>query len=109
LSIANPTAASDAFRVVEGSGDVRAYSIPEIVGQEPAGELFIVKVDIEGGESRLFRSETAWVRAPALIVMEPHDWLYPGEGTTRNFRRSIADLIIDVVVRGENIFCFRAD
>ena len=56
LRIANPGAASDAFRVLEGEGDVRAYSISEITEMEPAGELLLVKVDIEGGESGLFRA-----------------------------------------------------
>ena len=106
LRIADASAASDAFRVVEGEGDIRAYSIPEIAAMEPDGEILIVKIDIEGGELALFRSNTAWITEPALIIIEPHDWLYPGEGITGSFRRAIADLRIDIVMRGENLFCF---
>jgi FkbM family methyltransferase len=108
LHIANPDGASDAFRVVEGDGDLRAYSIPEIVSLEPRGELFIVKVDIEGGEASLFRSNTEWARDAALIIIEPHDWLYPGEGVTSTFRKVIANLPADLMMRGENLFCFAA-
>jgi FkbM family methyltransferase len=108
LCITNEDAASDAFRVVEseGNGEVRAYSIDEITDMEPGGDLFIVKIDIEGGESALFRSNTGWLEKPALIIIEPHDWLFPGESVTRSFRERIAGLPIDLVLRGENIFCF---
>jgi FkbM family methyltransferase len=68
LRIANPDAASDAFRVVEGEGDLRAYSVIEICRMERRGDLFIVKVDIEGGESGLFRSNTDWMADPALMI-----------------------------------------
>jgi FkbM family methyltransferase len=106
LCIANEDAASDAFRVIEGAGDLRAYSIGEILDMQPRGDLLIVKVDIEGGESALFRSNTEWMERPALIILEPHDWLYPDENITHAFRQRIADLRIDLILRGENIFCF---
>jgi hypothetical protein len=50
-----------------------------------------------------------WMKDCALIVMEPHDWLYPGERTTQSFRRAIADLPIELVMRGANLFCFAYD
>jgi FkbM family methyltransferase len=106
LCIVDALAASDAFRVIEGEGNIRAYSIPEVAAMEPDGEIFIVKIDIEGGESALFRSNIAWITEPGLIIVEPHDWLYPGEGITQSFRRAIADLRIDLMMRGENLFCF---
>ena len=109
LRIANPDAPSDSFRVIEserGDGDLRAYGISEICAMEPQGDLFIVKIDIEGGERKLFSSNTVWVKDAALIVMEPHDWLYPGENVTSAFRQCIASLPIDLVIRGENIFSF---
>jgi len=111
LRIANPDAPSDSFRVIEderGEGDLQAYGIREICAMEPQGDLFIVKIDIEGGERKLFSSNTAWVKDAALIVMEPHDWLYPGENVTGAFRQCIASLPIDLVIRGENLFSFAA-
>jgi FkbM family methyltransferase len=107
LSIANPGAGAGAFRVVENDGHLRAYTISEITALAPQASLFIAKIDIEGGEDALFRGNPDWPRDAQLIVVETHDWLLPGAGTSRNFRRSIADLPIDLLARGENIFCFR--
>ena len=106
LRISNPEAGAGAFQVVEGDGGIRAYSIPEIASMEPGGNLFIVKIDIEGSEAALFRGNTDWLEQPNLIVIELHDWLYPGEGTSHNFLQHIAQLPIDFLFQGEHVFCF---
>jgi FkbM family methyltransferase len=106
VGIANPDAGAGGFRVAEGGGDVRAYTIPEIVkaaGDEP----FIVKIDIEGGEDALFRSNTDWLSAAHLTILELHDWMLPSQGTSRNFLRCISETSVDVVFQGENVFCFK--
>jgi FkbM family methyltransferase len=108
LIISNPKAGAGAFRVVEGEGPLRAYSVREIVGMQERGALFIVKIDIEGGEAALFRSNIEWVAEPALIAIELHDWLYPGEHTSSNFLRAISSIPVDVLFRGENVFCFKS-
>lgn len=79
----------------------------EITALAPQASLFIAKIDIEGGEEALFRGNPDWPRDAQLIVVETHDWLLPGAGTSRNFRRCIAELPIDLLARGENLFCFR--
>ena len=105
LHIENPDAGAASLRTAEG-GDLRGYTIPEII-KEANGQLFIVKVDIEGAEAALFRSNTDWFAEASLVVLELHDWLYPGQGTSRNFLRCLSDQPIDLVYRGENMFCFR--
>jgi FkbM family methyltransferase len=107
LLIGNPEAGAGAFRVVEGEGDLRAFSVPEISAMETGGKLFIVKIDIEGSEATLFRSNTEWAEDADLIVIELHDWLYPGEGTSRNFLRRVSHLPIDFLFKGEHVFCFK--
>lgn len=107
LGIANPEAGAGAFRVVENDGALQAFTVPEILALTPQASLLIAKVDIEGGEDALFRSNTEWMRDAELIAVETHDWLLPGAGTSRNLRRCIADLPIDLLFRGENLFCFR--
>ena len=67
------------------------------------------KIDIEGGEADLFSNNDAWVDRFPLIVIELHDWLLPGTGSSRNFLRAIAGRNFDVVFRGENLFCFNND
>jgi FkbM family methyltransferase len=108
LKIENPEAGSASFRVIEGEGSLRAFSVPEILAMEERGELFIVKIDIEGGEASLFRSNTGWVKDPALIVIELHDWKYPGDGTSQTFLQTIASASVDFLAWGENFFCFKA-
>ena len=106
LQIRNPDAGSASFRVAEGVGNIDSWTIPDII-QCANGELFIVKIDIEGCEEALFRSNTEWMSEAKLIIIELHDWLYPGEGTSRNFFKQIAHHAVDIVFRGENMFCFK--
>ena len=108
LTIINPAAGAGAFRVVEGEGNLRAYSVPEILSMEPRGQLLIAKIDIEGGEKALFRSNTDWIREAEMITIELHDWLFPGEHTSQNFLTAAAALGLDFVFRGENVFCFKS-
>jgi len=107
LRITNPTAGAGAFRVEEGVGDIRSYTISELANEYR--ELFIVKIDIEGGEAGLFRSNFQWLEAVHLSILELHDWLYPGQGTSHNFLRAISEREVDFVFNGENVFCFRSD
>jgi FkbM family methyltransferase len=108
LRIADPAVGAGAFRVVEGEGRLRAYAVPEILAMEERGALFIVKIDIEGGETSLFRSNTAWVGEAAMIAIELHDWLYPNERISQNFLRCISAFPVDFLFQGENVFCFRS-
>jgi FkbM family methyltransferase len=108
LGIANPTAQAWGFRMSEGEGDVASYTVPDIVAMAERGRVLIAKIDIEGGENALFRSNLDWVSQARLIVMELHDWRYPGDGTSANFLRCIAAQPIDFLSQGENIFAFRA-
>jgi FkbM family methyltransferase len=97
------------FRVGEsGSVPVSMVSVPELLQEAEALQLFplICKIDIEGGEAALFAKNTAWVDQFALIIIELHDWMLPGEGNSRNFLRTIAANDFDFIYRGENSFCF---
>jgi FkbM family methyltransferase len=97
------------FRVGEsGSVPVAVVSVPELLAEAEALQLFplICKIDIEGGEAALFAKNTAWVDRFALIIIELHDWLFPGEGNSRSFLRAIAANDFDFMFRGENAFCF---
>jgi FkbM family methyltransferase len=93
----------------DGKGkQVTLYSAAGIVADCKASGVqpFLCKIDIEGGEADLFRDNTAWVSEFAVIVIELHDWLFPGTSNSRNFRRAISDLDADFVYRGENVFVF---
>jgi FkbM family methyltransferase len=97
------------FRVAQnGTVPVSMVSVPELLEEADAQQLFplICKIDIEGGEAALFANNTAWVDRFALIIIELHDWLFPGEGNSRNFLKTIAAHDFDFMYRGENAFCF---
>lgn len=110
LKITNPDAGAAAFRVEEldwESEGLRAYTIPEICEMEGVSNPFIVKLDIEGAQSSLFRSNTDWVVNTHLITLELDDWLLPWQGTSRRFFSCISKYPFEYLFREESIFCFR--
>ncbi len=97
------------FRVEPtGTLPVRVITVPQILASEAMASCFpfICKIDIEGGESGLFSRNVDWVDSFALIIIELHDWLLPGQSNSQNFLRAISDRDFDFLHRGENIFCF---
>lgn len=101
LSIVNPDAEPWAFRVKEGDGPILGFTI----GQLSEGKhILVVKVDIEGAEKELFRSNTCWMDQTDLIAIELHDWLFPNCGTSQSFMKAIAGRPHQVAMRGENLF-----
>jgi hypothetical protein len=66
----------------------------------------IVKVDIEGGEAALFRSNIGWLDHTDLLICETHDWLFPGQGTSRTLFSAIAGRKFEVIQKGEYISFF---
>lgn len=64
---------------------------------------FILKVDIEGGEKNLFNKNDNIVDNFKVVIVEPHDWLYPGERTMSNFLANISNLNRDFIILNENI------
>ena len=69
------------------------------------GALFLIKMDIEGGERDLFDDATL-AQDTACLIVELHDWLYPNQHTTRSFLRFLAHADREIAVCGENIVVF---
>lgn len=112
LEIADPGAEKFAYRVQEARPSSRrlieAVTIPSLMRQFGARRNLIVKVDIEGGEYALFRSNTGWLDHTDLLIAETHDWLFPGEGTSRTLFQALAGRTFEVIQKGEFIsFFFR--
>lgn len=110
VNIANPEAHSWAFQVAE-SQDKQENSIPTVTIDDARqlvkdNELLIVKVDIEGAEEQLFRSNVEWVSKAAMVSIELHDWMLPWGGSSRNFFRAVRELQFDFLLAGENAFIF---
>lgn len=83
--------------------------VPVVTVQDccKAGKLFIAKIDIEGFEKDLFASNTGWIEEAAVVAVEPHDWLMPGEFTSRHFLTELAKHPFEVVIKGENLIFVR--
>ena len=67
---------------------------------------FILKIDIEGAEAECFEINSPFLNRAALVIMEPHDWMIPFQGVTKNFYKEISKHDFDILMFGENIFCF---
>lgn len=112
LEIANPEAEKFAFRTREAATasavGIEAVTIGAIMQRYRARRNLIVKVDIEGAEQALFRSNTDWLDHTDLLTVETHDWLFPGQGTSRTLFQAIAGRDFEVIHKGEYIsFFFR--
>lgn len=98
------------FRVVDhGTTKVPTISPKTILQNLSNNTLlfpFIFKIDIEGGEEKLFQNNLEWMNLFPLIVIELHDWMLPFQGSSHNFIKAIAEREFDILYIGENIFCF---
>jgi FkbM family methyltransferase len=109
LRIANTVAGGSAVRLTsEGTGeDVPAMTVADVLAQVEAEEILLAKIDIEGGEAALFATNLAWLDQTHALAVETHDWLYPGEGTSRTLFAAIAARHYDFLTHGENVLLFR--
>jgi FkbM family methyltransferase len=112
LEITDPGAEKFAYRVREtqarSATSVETVTIGDVMERYGATRNLIVKVDIEGGESALFRSNIGWLDRTDLLIVETHDWLFPGQGTSGTLFSAISGRNFEVIHKGEYIsFFFR--
>lgn len=114
LHIVDPSAGKNAFRTNpdgDGTVTVPGMTVGALIERyrEQGCIPFAIKIDIEGAEAELFSSDLEWIDAFPLMMVELHDWLFPGERTSRSFLRAIAELDRDFVYLDENVFSIRND
>lgn len=96
---------TETFSGSEDEPFVTSVTMPEIfAAMERDFFPFIVKIDVEGAEKDIFSGDNEWIERTPLIIIELHDWLLPGEGTSAPFLRAVSNLERDFVHIGENIF-----
>jgi FkbM family methyltransferase len=102
--LVNPGKGNDSFQTeVSQAGSVRLVSVEGILRQQDDATVpFLIKIDIEGFEQNLFEKNVGWIDRFPVLVTELHDWLFPGQGKSRNFLTAIAGLARDFVHHGEN-------
>lgn len=112
LRIDNPGAGTAGFHLSvateQETGSIRGYSPYELIRAVSPEPLFAVKMDIEGAESEVFAGNVeSWIAEASMIMIEIHDWLLPGRGTSQNLFRALGQYTYDVVLSGENMVLFR--
>ncbi len=107
ISLRNPSGEPWACQTEEDAhGSVATVTVPDLLKRWPDGAPLIVKIDIEGHETALFRSNTGWTETTPLVVFEMHDWLFHWRGTGDAMFRCLTRSRRDYLIRGENIFAF---
>jgi FkbM family methyltransferase len=92
----------------DDDGGIRIVTIPEILDAADDAELLLAKIDIEGFEEDLFSANIEWIDRASAIIIEPHDWMFPRRGTSRNFRRCLDARDFELLISGENLIFVRA-
>jgi FkbM family methyltransferase len=89
-----------------GSGpEIAMATVETLLAAKPEHRYvpFILKIDIEGGEQALFEGNCSAISRFPLIIMEPHDWLLPGQGSSLPFFRFHAAAGREFCMKDENI------
>jgi FkbM family methyltransferase len=104
--LSNPLGESMGYRTTEDHGtEIPILSVVTILTSKPPSTYapFLLKVDIEGAEKSLFASNTSAINQFPLIILEPHDWLLPGQLTSVEFFRFHAENGREFAMKHENI------
>ena len=93
----------------DGPG-IPSVTVPELMARVADASPFIIKIDIEGAETKLLRSQTEWMDAFPLVVFETHDqmfhWLGPWQGSAHSFFSTLSRRKREYLIKGENMFAF---
>jgi len=91
---------------VLSGGEISMITLASLLSSAASEQCapFILKLDIEGSEAGMFDDTGNPARTFPIIIIEPHDWMLPGEGSSRSFFRFHAESGRDFLSRGENVF-----
>jgi FkbM family methyltransferase len=98
--------------VTDGDGpEVAMVSIQTILASKPASQYtpFLLKIDIEGAEKSLFDGDVTLLAQFPLIILEPHDWLLPGQLSSREFFRFHVNAGREFCMKHENVASIALD
>lgn len=89
-----------------GAVEVDCVTIEDLVALAADTMPFVLKIDIEGAEADLFERPPALLANFSAVLIELHDWMLPGQASSRSFLRWHVAEGRDLVFRGENAFSF---
>jgi FkbM family methyltransferase len=90
-------------------GEVEAITVADAIEAGAGAVPFLLKVDIEGAEEQLFSSHHEQLNSFPVVVVELHDWMFPGRETSRRFLDWHRSFDRDLVTLGENVFSISTD
>jgi hypothetical protein len=94
--------------VRDESADVPVVTVADLVAEHgEEGELLLVKLDIEGFERDLFAENIDWIDEVQAIIVEPHDWLFPGQFSSLPMQKALFGRNFELLVLGENLIFVR--
>lgn len=92
----------------EPGGTVPVVTVTDLHALAGDGAVpFLIKVDIEGFESDLFAANLGWLDDVTVVMVEPHDWLFAGRGTSAAMQRVLGERGFEMLLSGENIIYVR--
>jgi len=85
--------------------EIDLVSLKTLMATKPESDYtpFILKIDIEGAEETLFSGDTTLFNRFPLIVIELHDWLFPGQLSSQGFFRFHAAAGREFCMNKENV------
>lgn len=86
-----------------GAGAVPAWSVPSLLARRPDAAPFLLKCDIEGAEREVFAGDASWLDLFPIVMVEPHDWMLPGERTARPLLEALARRDRELLILGESL------
>ncbi|MFM9852812.1 MAG: FkbM family methyltransferase [Sphingomonadaceae bacterium] len=103
ISISDGSTGWDVQTQRSDQGAIAAIAIDDAIAVVPNGAPFIAKIDIEGFESDLFAANIGWVDTMAIVLIEPHDWMMPGQFSSRHFQAVMGTRGYEMFINGENL------
>ncbi len=90
-------------------GKVNMVSFIEIMKVFVSKDNFLLKVDIEGAEDNIFSKRENWdlINEFQVVIVEIHDWMFPGKKTTLNIFAWVVYAKREVCIKGENLWFFK--
>lgn len=85
----------------------KTLSMKSVLARIPKEERVIVKVDIEGGEEHLFKTNTEWMRRCLLVTCEIHDAFHPIMfNSSHNMLKALVEHNFAIVPSDDVIHCY---
>jgi FkbM family methyltransferase len=109
VGLVNPKGRADAVRTErDEAGAVQVFTIADLRARAgPDTHLLLVKVDIEGFESDLFSENVGWIDDAAAVIVEPHDWMLPGQFSSRPLQRAMFSRDFEMLIHRESLLFIR--